>query len=521
MSSQLPNTPIDELISNWQSNTVAFVQQALGVGCNDDGMQIEPWQIEAMQIFDKIILAKEKASRKEQLSLEESDLSSKLGITIKSGKGAGKTALFAWLAVKFLTMFSQSKILATAPKQDLLRDNLWGEIAKWRRYAQKTHGSNFFVFKNMTVQADKVVMSSATESNNREWYMVARTASRSASPADQKATLQGYHASYMLVLCDESYGIPDPVFEPLTTTLTGEVNLVVLGGNPGKTHGYAHNTFYGKDAKYYCPITVNCETLALITPEHIKRQKEIYIDNPNGYRVNVLGEEPLEDADALIPYSSLTQAKERTYLTQEYIDEPTISAADIGAGGDNTAVCHIQGPHVYPIKQYSSPKPEEVIRFITQEAIQNETSRLAIDGIGIGWAVTPALLAEGIDTLSVDVRLSAFDHERFFNLRSELYWKLREAVMQFLSLPDDDELINQLASIKLDNSGDAKKIKVMSKEKMRKLNGDRSPNKADSLMLAQYFTHSQLKYLKGQKQVDVQERYHTQTIEERSGFMSV
>ena len=107
---------IDEFTLRWQNDTVAFVQEALGVGQHDDGMSIEPWQEKALRLFDRMVLAKEKSARGEELTDEEKQLSAKFGITIKSGKGAGKTAFFAWLSIKFLTMFHASKIVATAPK---------------------------------------------------------------------------------------------------------------------------------------------------------------------------------------------------------------------------------------------------------------------------------------------------------------------------------------------------------------------------------------------------------------------
>jgi len=509
------------LVKRWQEDTVAFVKEAIGVGAAKDGNIIDPKQEEIMREFDKLISAKQKQARGDRMTLEEKEYALKLGLSIRSGKGAGKTSCLAWMSSKFLSMFKGSKLLATAPKQDLLRDNLWGEIAKWKRYSTKTHGENSYLFKTMVVQADKVYM----KSDPKEWFMVARTCSRNASEADQKATLQGYHADYQLIVVDEAWGVPDAVFEPLITTLTRAVNIVIMIGNPTKNYGYAHDTWEKPNlSKYFVQIQINCEESTLVTPEHIQRQREIYADDPNGYRVNVLGLPPEDGDDALIPYSALTEARYREFPRSLWVDEPVITTADIGAGGDITGICHTQGPKTHKLKGFSSHKADEVAREIAGECMLMDSAKCGFDGIGVGWGIEPLLRAEGIDSVPIDVRNRAFDHQRFFNLRSELYWTLREDFIRGnISIdPADEELINELATIKLDKPEDATKIKVMSKAQMRKEGAlKKSPNKADSLMLSRYFTRRMVQAIKSQGRYSVDHRYGEGPSSDRGSYMSL
>jgi hypothetical protein len=75
---------------------------------------------------------------------------------------------------------------------------------------------------------------------------------------------------------------------------------------------------------------------------------------------------------------------------------------------------------------------------------------------------------------------------KFFNLRSELYVKLAdEFVAHKIAIPPDEDLAWELAAIKKEYVGkDNTIIKVQSKKKLKEdLNGQ-SPDRADSLMLA-------------------------------------
>jgi hypothetical protein len=83
----------------------------------------------------------------------------------------------------------------------------------------------------------------------------------------------------------------------------------------------------------------------------------------------------------------------------------------------------------------------------------------------------------------VNVGQKATDTERFFNLRAEIFWGLRERFRDGdISVPDDQELIGQLSNIKykFDSRG---RTRIESKDEMQK-RGLKSPDKADAVALA-------------------------------------
>ena len=92
--------------------------------------------------------------------------------------------------------------------------------------------------------------------------------------------------------------------------------------------------------------------------------------------------------------------------------------------------------------------------------------------------------------IGVNVAEAASREDRFVRLRDELYWRVRERFeSRRIRIPNDDELIGELSSIKWKPAGSSDKVKVESKMEMKK-RGLASPNRADALMLTEYFRDS-------------------------------
>jgi hypothetical protein len=124
---------------------------------------------------------------------------------------------------------------------------------------------------------------------------------------------------------------------------------------------------------------------------------------------------------------------------------------------------------------------------------QDFETPIGIDTIGVGGGVYDRLAELGYAVVSVDVSqsteltdLSGENH--FSNLRSALWWALREALdpdgLNPLALPDDDILIGDLTAPTwtLTSRG---AIVVESKDNMKKRLG-RSTDAADGVALALY-----------------------------------
>lgn len=107
-----------------------------------------------------------------------------------------------------------------------------------------------------------------------------------------------------------------------------------------------------------------------------------------------------------------------------------------------------------------------------------------VDVIGLGAGVVDRLKELHYDVYGINVADRASDPERFANLRAEGYWRLRERFERGqIMIPDDDELINELTSLKYKIVNSNGQIRMEEKEEMKKRLG-KSPDLADSLCLA-------------------------------------
>jgi hypothetical protein len=91
----------------------------------------------------------------------------------------------------------------------------------------------------------------------------------------------------------------------------------------------------------------------------------------------------------------------------------------------------------------------------------------------------------GYENVGVNVSERSRDSERYHNLRAELWSNFREFLdpeKEAISLPPDDELLSELASVKykIDSRG---AIQIEAKEDMKKRLGH-SPDRADAAVLA-------------------------------------
>ena len=491
------NEEYQKKIASWQNSPVKFVEEVLGVGQCECGCQIDHQQKIVLNDVKDFVIARRKRACKQKLTKYEKELITKLGITVKSGKGIGKTALLAWCLIWMNFCFGEHvKSMVTAPNQNLLKDNLFGEIVTWVSHSKRVFGDTSIVDKVLGVQSLKMfrkVMNNKDQVGKNS-ITIGRTCSRNADEATQQATMQGYHDDYQIFGVDESFGMPNPVFVPLETTMSGDVNFMLLIGNPTRNNGYAYDTF-NKHKELWVKRTMNAEESTIVTSDHIKRLKIKYKDYPNLYRVNVLGEFPMDDDDALIPFNKIMDAVDRyedmennTYEFSNIEPQGSVFGCDIGCGGDLTVVMKRSGIKCDVVGTLNERDTMVTARWIGGNIDLHDPQKVGVDGIAWGKGVLDRLREMGYSSTFVDARKRSSDKDRFKNLRAELYMKLAQRFIDNdIAIPNDERLIQELSVLKLVSGGDSNKVQIMSKRDMKK-EGIESPNFADALMMTMYFS---------------------------------
>lgn len=464
-------------IKQWRKDAELFVKEVFKPKI------ITKQQSKAFREITKLVQSR-LAVHKGTATQEQEEYAKKFGLSIQSGKGTGKDAFAAMVLWWFLFCFHSPKVICTAPTGHQLKDVLWAEISKWCRQADSVVEQGHSILTELfEIQRTQVFYK---KFKGKEWFAVARTSSTKGTPEDQAETLQGKHEDYLLAIIDEASGVPAPVFSSLETTLTGKCNLALCIYNPTKNTGPAIET-QRRDRDQWICLQWNSEESEIVSKEHIDRLAKKYGKDSNYYRVNVLGEPPKAEEDAVIAWDLIMRAVDRY---EDYFIDPSakdFAGVDIGGGGDETVYITRTGGYVHAdVKTNKDTDLMKVTGFIGGLMKANEPDYTCVDIVGIGRGVYDRLCELGYpNVMGVNSANTAFDSNRFHNLRAELWWRLREEFERgTIAIPNDEELIGELASPKYEYDTQGR-IKIEGKKEMKR-RGVASPNKADALVMSFY-----------------------------------
>ena len=166
------------------------------------------------------------------------------GVSIRSGHGVGKTSCLSWLALWWIAVHYNAKVVITAPTSAQLHDALLPEAKSWLKQAPEGFREMF------NVRADRIELLADPERN----FISART-----SRAEKPDALQGVHAEHVLLIADEASGVPEQVYEAAGGSMSAHHASMVLAGNPVRSSGYFYDTFHKLEERW-STFHVSCET---------------------------------------------------------------------------------------------------------------------------------------------------------------------------------------------------------------------------------------------------------------------
>lgn len=426
------------------------------------------------------------------LSHEEDAVKEKIGMSMMSGHGLAKTTTISLIALHFLQCLEGSRIMVTAPAGPQLFTVIWPELYKWINTNPLTRSLWKWNAKQI-YPADQTV--------GGEHWIRPRTIDPKATAEEQGEALAGMHGTFSLRCLDESSGIPDPVMLPFEGGLTDPVALIVMGFNPTRNVGFAIETQRKFRDRWLC-CHLDGEMLAMDPPSwyNPKSQKDLvetYGRESNFYRVRVRGLPPQSSADTLFPWDWVMAAAEREIETNDY--DPIVIGVDIGGQDEDADLC------VAYIRQrdaFLDMKERRCIDTMTaafwverlieeySAAFPDSTILTGIDSIGVGKGVSDYLIVvkgyQRVYRVNVSIGLPRTD--RYFTVRDQAYWQLREKFEEgLISIPKHDRLIAELTAFRWSEDNPEGRIKVEAKPKMktRLPPGQNSPDHSDALMISE------------------------------------
>lgn len=471
------------IIETYRQHPADFYKEVLGA---------EPWAMQ-VSILESVFKHRETA--------------------VKSCHGTGKSFNAARIALTFLTTHPGAIVVTTAPTWRQVKDVLWRELSSaYNRAGYPLGGS----------------LTKVGLDYDDDWYAIGL----STTEPDK---FQGYHSDNILVIVDEAAGIEEPIYEGVRAITSNENAHVLYIGNPTTVEGTFFQAFKNPRVKQFTisafdtpnfaangirdldslleafippagsdPLEYRPELIlpypALISPTWVyERYLEWGTDSPM-WQARVMGEFPSQADSTLIPLNMIEASMDPEYRKEhgwQVEQGSTAYGVDVARfGTDRTVIFQVNGGFVAePVVIH-----KQDLMTITQRVIDTVDhsvwhTPIRVDDTGLGGGVTDALNKElnnahddngklyHYRVIPVNFGESPNDKVKFYNKRAEMYWNLRELIInKKIALPKNDALANELASIRYEYTP-KQQIKIEAKDEIKKRSG-RSPDLADALALA-------------------------------------
>jgi hypothetical protein len=432
-------------------------------------------------------------------------------VGVESATGPGKTFLSACITLWFLACFPDSLVPTVAPKASQLLGQIWKEIGKlWPKF--KIH------FPQAELLTGVLRMKPAVEEKEvwAAWAFVCGVGANEESAT--KA--QGIHGEHVLFITEETPGINSAIMVAISETRTDDHNLHLALGNPDHQQDELHKFCTDEDVVHIRISAFdhpNIVTGRRIVPGAIglnrlnKRIRKLG-KGSRLYESRIRGISPKEAEDALIKWAWCVAAANR-YGDDRFRQGDLALGVDVAdtPSGDNASIARGQGACLtevesFKVKEDAGEIGPRVYKEATDRENPIEPKRIGVDSVGVGASVVNDLRklgmrikkvsgnAKAIPEMDVESRWSATDvredgtikaagpkvveTEEYDNLRSQVWWRMREDLrLGRIALPNDEMLFQDLTTPTYETRNGA--ICVESKREIRKRLG-RSPDKGDA-----------------------------------------
>lgn len=409
---------------------------------------------------------------------------------VESATSTGKTVLLAGIVLWFLECHENSLVVTTAPKEDQLTFHVWRWI-------------NVFFRKFKRGRLTKLLL--RMQEDSEDWLATGFVAGVEADEElNRKA--QGFHAQHMLIILEETPGIPQQIITSLTNTSTAEHNIILAVGNPDNELDNLHQLTKKSRVNHIIISALDHPNIVTGNNNFIPGAQtviglagllETYNNDPEHplYKSRARGICPTGSADSLIKMEWVKKAIDKFAsrrvngkIDLNEIEGEFAIGLDVAnsEAGDEAAKCKGKGFVCYDIQSFPCPNSNKLGKRVAREMEEEGIEKIQVDGVGVGAGTVNQMLEYGF-TNDINFQSAAkplvipWMKEQFKNIRSQAWWFTREMFRrEELEMPNDPELIRELTAPKWEEEKDL--IVVESKPDIKKRIGN-SPNKADSFVM--------------------------------------
>lgn len=406
-------------------------------------------------------------------------------MAVRGCHGLGKTFLSAVIILWAVTVHNDRdvKVVTTAGAWRQLEKFTWPEVHKWARRAD-------WGKLGMQVREDKELLTLSLTIGDRSAFAVA---------SDNHQLIEGAHASLLVYVFDEAKAIPVAVWDAAEGAFsTGDCYALAIS-TPEEPSGRFYDIFKKREAFAEWRVRwVKIEEAikaGRVLQSWVDARKKAWGETSTIFINRVLGDFDHSGQSNVIPLSWIELAVERGRKTGLKGQGKTSLGVDPAwTGDDSTAMARLVGNVLEAIEAVQGQDLMVTAGKIVAKLNGNSKTAAAIDTIGIGAGVFSRVREQGykaVQSVNVATKTDITDvtgEWKFPNLRSALWWRMREAIDPNgdlkLALPDNQRLIDDLASPLFTYKSNGT-IEVEPKDKIKVRLGH-SPDHADAVALALY-----------------------------------
>lgn len=399
---------------------------------------------------------------------------------ISSGRGPGKSTLVAWISLWMFSCQLGSSSIITANTDSQLTNKTFGEIGKWSTLAV----NSFWFDRNQKAinPADWWAdgMAKARKIDKQYWYIKGELWNE-----DNPDAFAGAHNDNgELIIFDEASGVPKPIWTVSEGVFTEPTpyKFFFAFSNPRSNKGPFYDCFH-EHREFWRTKKIDSRTVEGIPHNTYEEIIKKYGEDSREARVEVKGEFPAQGDKQFISRSIVADACVREL--ERYDDHAALCMGVDPArfGDDSTVIRFRQGRDARSI-------PTVTMKGADNMQVANECARLVDkfnpDGVfidsGAGAGIIDRLKEMGYHIFEVEFGSKAED-DTYFDHRTELWARMRDWLGGAMIGKDRDEdrkLVEDLVGPEYEFMGREEKIKLESKEKMKKRSLP-SPDNADAL----------------------------------------
>ena len=399
-------------------------------------------------------------------------------ISVRAARGVGKTAALAWLCLMRLSCYKDAFNVFTAPRREQMSMAAWREIKKWIACMDSHMRDNF------EVQASRIFMPGLRNE------AVATTVG-----AGSYEGLQGIHDGNLMFFVDEANGVPDNVLDVVLGSTTTAGAKILLTGNPRVSAGLFFRTHCSKGyQRIWRTIRVSAfdmEGMDFYRAGYIDEMRETWGEQSWQWAAYVLGEFPVEQEDAVIPLGHIRDAVARKVEPLEGYHR--IGGYDPAAGGDRSVLvkrrANILEDIVWWRERDQSISIDKLSKMFWDTPDAEKPAAIVVDAVGMGAPIADILRRDGLPIVHWVSSENSVHQTLYRNKRSEMWHLGREWFeQQTVSIPDDDELVEELAApirfVPKDTNTSYGTAYIVEAKKEIKERIGRSTDLADALLLS-------------------------------------